>query len=342
MARSENQRIKILRVYEYLQMYSDENNPRSVQEIVEALEGEGIKCERRSIYDDIEILKKYGYDIQKKGYKHYLANRELNLWQIRFLMDVAQSAFFLPVKQTEEICAALEAIAGSHQADIVSNQIICFDKIKNNNDEVLDTVTKINLAIDNDCKISFKYFHLGFGGKREYRKNGDRYVQNPVGLVFHDGRYYFITYNEKYDAITTYRIDRMSDVRLEIKLPIVHSDKGAQFFVEDLKYRMSAFGMWDDEDVEVTFLVDNTYVEDIYEKFGDKINVSPYDKDHFTFKERVNLSDTFYGWCAAYGTHIKILSPQSVKDTLAKKLCESLTLYPEEKEKWRKQNLAKK
>lgn len=327
MARSENQRIKILRVYEYLKMYSDENNPKSVQEIVEALEAEGIKCERRSIYDDIEILKQYGYDIQTKGYKHYLAKRELNLGQIRFLMDVAQSAYFLPVKQTEEICEALANLAGTHQADIVNEQVICFDKVKRNNDEVLSIVEKINLAIENDCKISFKYFHVGFGGKREYRKNGDRYVQNPVGLVFHDGRYYFITYNEKYSDITTYRIDRMSDVKLETKIPIVHSDKEAQFFCSEFKDRMSAFGMWKNDDESVTFLVDNTYIEDIYEKFGDRINTIPYDKDHFTFTERVNLSDSFYGWCASYGTHIKILSPQSVKDTLVQKLHESLSLY---------------
>lgn len=329
MAKSEKQKIKLLRLYEYLRMDSDEEHPRSMSEIIKELEEQGIKCERKSIYSDIKLLNEYGYDIKTKGYKYYLATRELNLGQIRFLMDVAQSATFLPVKQTKNICEALEILAGTHQAELVHEQVICFDKVKRNNEEVLDTVEKINHAIGNDCKISFRYFHIGFDAKRLYRKNGERYLQNPIGLVFHDGQYYFIAYNDKYDDITTFRVDRMSEVKIESKLPIIHSNKESQFFCTDLKDRMSAFGMWTDVAEQVTFLVDSAYIEDIYEKFGDKISITKRDQEHFTFTEKVNLSDTFYGWIAGYGTHIKIISPQSVKDTLITKLNESLSLYKE-------------
>ena len=327
MAKSENQRIKLLRLYEYLKTHSDEKNPVSVNEIIEALEIQGIKCERRTIYHDIKLLKEFGYDIQTKGYKHYLADNELNLGQIRFLIDVAQSAYFLPVKQTEDICGSLERLAGSHHSELVHEQVICFDRVKRTNEEVLDTVEKINRAIENDFKVSFRYFHIVFGGKREYGKNGEYYVQNPIGLVFHDGRYYFIAYNDKHDGITTFRIDRMSDVKIETKMPKIHSDKEAQFFCSDLKDRMSAFGMWNDAVERVTFLVEKKYAEDIYEKFGDKISTYSYDQEHFTFTEKVNLSDSFFGWCASYGTHIKIISPQSTVDKFIEKMNEALSIY---------------
>ena len=320
MSKSENQKIKLLRLYEYLRMDSDEEHPRGMSEIIKELESQGIKCERKSIYSDIKLLREYGYDIQTKGYKYYLATRELKLGQIRFLIDATQAATFLPVNQTKEICGALEMLAGSHQAELVHEQVICFDKVKRTNEEVLQTVEKINRAIENDCKVSFRYFNVSFGGKREYRKDGERYLENSVGLIFHDGRYYFVSYNDKHDAILTYRVDRISDMVVETNQPKVHSDKEARFFCGDLKDRMTAFGVWDDVAERVTFIVDNSKIEDIYEKFGEQIHIRPYDEAHFTFTETVNLSNSFYGWCASYGDNVKILAPQNVRDKFIEKM----------------------
>ena len=343
MAKNAKHRLKLLKVYEYLKMHSDEDHPKSVQDIIDALESQDIDSERRSIYKDIEILSQNGYDIAEAGYyKYYLKKRELNLGQIRFLMDVAQSAYFLPEKQTEKLCAALESLASVYRAELVRDQVIVFDKVKRNNEDVLNIVEKINNAIEKDCKISFRYFHTGFGGKRIYKENGARFFVNPAGLVFNDGRYYFIAYDDGGAEIRPRRVDRMCDVEIETGMPKIRSDAESRFFFGDLKDRMSAFGMWTSDAEKVTFVVENSYIEDIYEKFGDKINTDYYDKNHFTFTEKVNLSDVFFGWCASYGTHIKILSPQSVKDTFVRKLQDSLSLYPDEASNLQKNNQSNK
>ena len=327
MPKSENQKIKLLRLYEYLRMDSDEEHPRSMDEIIKELDSQNIKCERKSIYSDIKILNDYGYGIKRKGYKYYLAKRELNLGQIRFLIDATQAANFLPVKLTEEICDSLEMLAGSHQAELIHEQVVCFDKVKCDNEEVLQTVEKINRAIENDCQVSFRYFYIGFGGQREYSKKCERYFANPIGLIFHDGRYYLICYNGKYKDTNIFRIDRISDMKIEFNIPKIHSDNDEQLFHSDAKGRMTAFGVWNKNTTQVTFLVDNSLIEDIYEKFGYDIKVTHYDQNNFTFTEKVNLSSSFYGWCASYGTHVKIIAPQSVKDEFLKKLNESASLY---------------
>lgn len=326
MAKSEKQRIKLLRIYEYLKMESDESHPRSMSEIIGELDSQGIKCERKSVSSDIKLLREYGYDIRMVGYKYYLATRELNLGQIRFLIDAAQSAAFLTKEQTQEICAALSMLAGSHRAELLKESVICFDKIKHNNDEALRTVERINRAIDNDKKISFMYFDRLKGGERKYRKNGETYVSNPVGLVFNGGYYYLVCYSEKYDDLIIYRVDRIDDLA-EIKESRVRSHKERQFTAGELKNKITAFGMWDNVIEKVTLVFECEYIEDIYDKFGCDVNVRVHDDKHYSITEYVTVSDVFLGWCASYGGHIRIASPTIVKEKLVKKLKESLSVY---------------
>ena len=63
MARSENQKLKLLILKDYLLKNSDEEHPVTVPQIIEELARYDIKAERKSIYDDMEALRLYGLDI---------------------------------------------------------------------------------------------------------------------------------------------------------------------------------------------------------------------------------------------------------------------------------------
>ena len=57
MAKSSNQKLKLLYLLRYLMQHSDENHPVSTPMIIAELTSNGISAERKSLYDDIEILK---------------------------------------------------------------------------------------------------------------------------------------------------------------------------------------------------------------------------------------------------------------------------------------------
>lgn len=78
MARSYNQKAKVL----YLERMLNESNqekPVTMQEILRRLEEQGIKAERKSIYDDMETLREFGMKIQyrrgKEGGYYQEGNR---------------------------------------------------------------------------------------------------------------------------------------------------------------------------------------------------------------------------------------------------------------------------
>lgn len=64
MARSGNQKQKILYLVQMLSSHTDENHVLSMKEIVEELETKGIRSERKSIYDDMEALREFGIPIK--------------------------------------------------------------------------------------------------------------------------------------------------------------------------------------------------------------------------------------------------------------------------------------
>lgn len=312
MPKSENQKIKLLRLYEYLKMESDENNPKSMKEIIDELNGQGIKCERKSLYSDIKLLNDYGYGIKTVGYRYYLANRDLNLAQIRFLMDATQSAAFLTREQTQELCASIAMLAGSHQAEVLDEKVVTFDKVKHSNVKVLQYVDVINRAIEYGKKIEFKYFKIKLGYKREYRNNENFYKENPIALVFYNGYYYAVCYNVKHSDFVFYRLDRM-DFLTKSYEDAESTDK-SQYLFDKAKDRIMKSDMWNQGVTSVKILFDKSKIEDVYDKFGMDADIRKYDDNHYCITEDISLTEQFFGWLAGYGTGMKILSPQIAVD----------------------------
>ena len=59
-----NKKLKLLYLAQYLQEETDERHPRTLQDMIAYLERCGISAERKSLYDDLELLRLYGMDIQ--------------------------------------------------------------------------------------------------------------------------------------------------------------------------------------------------------------------------------------------------------------------------------------
>ena len=76
MAKSANQKLKLMYLMEILKERTDEKHYLSMSEIIEALAAYGVSAERKSIYDDFETLRIYGFNVEgekingKYGYQH--------------------------------------------------------------------------------------------------------------------------------------------------------------------------------------------------------------------------------------------------------------------------------
>ena len=68
MAKSANQKLKLLILKDYLLRNSDEKHPVTIPQIIEELGRYDIKAERKSLYDDLKILETFGLGSQSQRF----------------------------------------------------------------------------------------------------------------------------------------------------------------------------------------------------------------------------------------------------------------------------------
>ena len=99
-------KLKILYLLQILYKKSDENDPISVETIIEELAKNGIQAERKSIYSDIAALREFGIEIEtvkSKSVGYYVKNKILSDTDISSLWDAVHVADFISSKQCDEL-----------------------------------------------------------------------------------------------------------------------------------------------------------------------------------------------------------------------------------------------
>ena len=98
MANTGNQKQKLLCIMRMLQEETDASQGLSMPQIIERLEVQGIKAERKALYRDLEALRGAGFEIRKlptRPVQYALIRSELGIDDVMMLVDVVQSSPFL-------------------------------------------------------------------------------------------------------------------------------------------------------------------------------------------------------------------------------------------------------
>ena len=139
MARSQNQKLKILYLMDYLLRESDENHPIPVRRMIAYLESRGIAAERKSIYSDMEALANFGLDVIKADGRYggyYLGSRQFELAELKLLVDAVQSSKFITKKKSSDLIKKLEKLTSEHEAKSLQRQVYVQNRIKSDNESV--------------------------------------------------------------------------------------------------------------------------------------------------------------------------------------------------------------
>ena len=307
------QKIKLLKLYEILRQHSDEDRPLSTNQLCAMLEAEGITCDRRTLSEDIDTLNANGFEVLHRRTRYaklyYIVDRQFDLAEVKILIDAIQAASFITKQKTEALTNKVANLAGSHKAAALKGNLVTFNTRKHTNESIYYSIDALETALQQKCRASFRYFDLNEHNERVYRKEGDRYIVNPVGLVYHEDNYYLVTYHETHDATVNYRIDRMADVQIE-KTPVAEQTIALS---DDLGvYTERVFKMFNGPRATVELQFDRKLIDAVHDKFGEGIEIIACKREQCSTRVEVLVSPVFFGWCFQFGTSMKILSPESV------------------------------
>lgn len=315
MAKSENQKLKLLYLLKILWEESQQQHPIPMAKLIERLAAYEISAERKSLYSDIEHLIDFGFDIiynpEKKNGGYYLASREFELPELKILVDMVQASQFLSEKKSRELIKKLEKLTDRYDASSLQRNVFVAGRPKSSNESVYYAVDAIHEAISQNRGIRFQYQKYDGGKALSLRRNGKVYEVSPYYLVWNHENYYLIAVDEGIGEMRHYRVDRMKNIQIG-----TGERKGAELFQHfDLTdYTNAAFGMFGGEAKRIKLVCRETIAGVIIDRFGEKITLRPYDKEHFYVTPEVALSGQFYGWLAGLGTEIRIESPVEVKE----------------------------
>lgn len=314
MAKSSNQKLKLIYLAQILREKTDEDHGLSMQEIIDELGRYDIKAERKSIYDDIEALNLIGMDVVKEtagGRTEYkLASRTFELPELKLLVDAVQSSKFITRKKSESLIRKIEGLASVHQAKKLARNVHVANRIKTMNESIYYTVDYIHSAIYQGNKISFQYFKWNEKGEKALRRNGKVYKVSPWALTWDDENYYLVAYDDESGLIKHYRVDKM--LRLTVTDEKREGEEHFKNFDMAL-YSKKTFGMYSGRDEQVTLRCTMEMADVIIDRFGHDVLMRPAaDGKTFDVTVKVSASHVFLTWVMNFGENMKIVAPDHV------------------------------
>ena len=223
----------IMNILDILKRYTDENHRLSQKEIQDILEREyDMTVERKAVKRNLMNLIEFGYNINysesvrifkdKDGKEQenvilsdFYLEREFTDSELRLLIDSVLFSNHIPYKQDKELVDKLASLSNIYFKKRV-NHIARMPEDKTDNKQLFYNVELLDEAIDKRRKVRFHYLEYHTDKKLHKRRNKigkvREYIINPYQLVAKEGKYYLICNYDKYDDISNYRVDRITDL----------------------------------------------------------------------------------------------------------------------------------
>ena len=325
MPKSDNQKLKIFYILDYLERNSNEKHPVRTSELIDMLDrNHNIRCDRKTVYSDVAALQDYGVDIVSipgKNGGYYIASRNFELPELKLLIDAVQSSRYLTEKKSRELIEKLCSQCNEQDAKLMRRTVLVSGRVKSMNETIYYNVDAIQEAIAQNKQISFRYFDWDFGGKRKFREKA--YVASPYGLCQDNENCYLLAFSDRH-GITSYRVDRMMDIALTetARTPCPELTGSAL-----TAHANRLFQMFAGDAVDVKLRFHTSLINVVIDRFGKETMLIPDGEDHFNFTVKVAVSPMFLSWVMGFGSKAKILYPQSVAEELQSLCREAMSQY---------------
>ncbi len=331
MAKEKSQKLKLLYLLKILTEETDEEHLMGASALSERLHYYGVGAERKAVYDDIEQLRQFGYDIvfvkSRTNGGYYLGSREFELPELKLLVDAVQASKFMTVKKSRELIGKLEKFASRSEAQQLQRQVYVAGRIKTERENIYYNVDAIHRALQEQVRISFLYMEWGLDGQLHPKGDGKLYRISPLALLWSDENYYMIGFDGAAGIIKHYRVDKMQDIQL-----LKEKRQGDEAFANfDLAaYANRTFGMYGGQTAEVRLVFQNGLAGVVMDRFGKETRMRPVDEAHFAVRVQVALSGQFFGWLSGLGNSVRIVGPGEVVEAYRDHLGKILEEYEKE------------
>lgn len=303
---------RTLLIFKYLWETTDESPPVSLADISAFLKQHEITADPRTLRSDIEQLVEFGVDIVKDRRvqnRYHVASRHFEAPEVKLLIDAVQSARFITPRKGRALVKRLSSFIAPGDTALLNRHLYIDSRSKATNESIYLNVDRIQTAITERKKITFRYFDYSPSKERVHRHDGQLYSVSPYALLWNNDTYYLVGFHEHRQQIAKFRVDRIDGLQITQEAAL---QKPEDFDVS--AYFTQEFSMLTGKTRHVTLLCENALMNSIIDRFGEDAPTQIVDENHFTVEATVDLSSNFYGWVFSSGGKMKITAPQEAVD----------------------------
>ena len=313
MAKGTNQKLKMLYLAKIFSEHTDDERGLTMPELIERLAAYDVSADRKTLYADLEELRRFGMDIisEQRGHSTFysLGAREFELPELKLLVDSVQAAKFITDRKSRDLIRKLEGLVSQRQAGQLHRQVLIAGRVKTMNESIYYNIDKLHTAINADQQIRFQYFQWNVRKEMELRHDGQWYQVSPWALMWDDENYYLVAFDAAAGKIKHYRVDKMLRIRL-----LEERRRGREHFRDfDMgSYARGMFGMFGGEEEDVALEGEGCMVGAVIDRFGKDIPITPLEGGRFRAGVRVVASEQFFAWIVGLGGGVRIVGPERV------------------------------
>ena len=137
--RSQNQRLKLFYLLDYLLEETDETHTKKVQEIIEHFENYyKIPVEQKTVCSDLHLLDEYGYETQYDGRTRgwRIIEREFDTQELQLLIDSVQASRFITQKKAKELTDKLKKKASRFDRVLLDRRCYVSNRVRSDNNSI--------------------------------------------------------------------------------------------------------------------------------------------------------------------------------------------------------------
>ena len=342
-------KLLIMYILDILRRYTDENHRLSQREIADILVSEyGMTADRKAIRRNIIDLIDFGYSINYSEIPRGTVNpatgereetmilsdfwleRDFTDSELRLLINGLLFSRDLPRAQCEQLVEKLCSLSNNYfrsRVKYISSQ----GGAGTGGEQLFLTIEVLDEAISAGRQVAFRYCEYRTDKKLYPRTGADgqprEYVINPYQMVAANGRYYLICNNDKYDNVSNYRLDRISEIRLlDTPSKPARLIKGLENGLNVPRHMAEHVYMFSGESVTACFTAGKYILGDVIDWLGAGIDIISENEDSFTARVTMNM-EAMVCWALQYARHVRVTSPGSLVERIKRELARSCEKY---------------
>lgn len=341
----------IMYILEILNKYTDEEHTLSQRDIQKLLERDyDMKVDRKAVKANLFDLIQAEYPIEYRQIVRetpdratgemieteiltdFYITRTFTDAELRLIIDSILFSKNIPPSDRKRLIANLEGLSNIYFRSKVKHiQSLATDVRETN--KLFLTIDYLDEAISQEKQVKFHYDYYGADKKLHHRKADGKpreYTINPYSIVAANGRYYLLCNLDKYDDLSHYRLDRISDIQvLDTPVKPKNMIKGLEHGLDVSKHMAEHIYMFTGKSIRARFKAPKYLISDILDYFGSEIRFKELEDDMVLATVTINEQDMKL-WAMQYASQVTVLEPAALVDSIKSELHEAYKKYCEE------------